>query len=297
VLASYSPPPTLFAKSDYLHPPLFTPPLSHSGARCPRLPQCGYIAKPKLFFLIMMRIIAIAFTAAVGSGLRSADVVGRSGAPVTLRVCNAYPYDRSLDVYRGPDEQLTVKGPLAYKQCSDLTTRLVSGDKLEFRVGTTKAGTFTVAEVPDQSSLMMLVIYRHDTASTDVSFASHVFARLRNAQIAVIDTYRGGPAPKLTIKDKDAGHSRSEALKFNAVAALNHGDYVLEMSGAAGPIRAPLEVDNGESYVVLRTGVAAQGGLKYPEELVVFPARRPQVSGSGTAGAVLAVALAMWRAI
>mmetsp|Transcript_58141 Transcript_58141/g.127449 ORF Transcript_58141/g.127449 Transcript_58141/m.127449 type:complete len:246 (-) Transcript_58141:6-743(-) len=245
----------------------------------------------------MMRIIAMAFSAVVGSGLRSADVVGRSGAPTTLRVCNAYPYDRSLDVYRGPDEQLTVNGPLAYKQCSDLNTRLVSGDKLEFRVGTTKAGTFTVSEVPDQSSLMMLVIYRHDTFSTDVSFASHVFARLRNAQVAVIDTYRGGQTPKLTIKDNDAGHARSEELRFNAVAALNHGDYLLEMAGAAGPIRAGLEVDNGESYVILRTGVAAQGGLMYPEELMVFPARRPQVSASSSAGAVVVLALALWRAI
>ena len=52
-----------------------------------------------------------------------------------LRVCNAYPYNAALDVYRGKSEKLTSDGAMPYKACQDFTTPLKAGDKLEFRVG------------------------------------------------------------------------------------------------------------------------------------------------------------------
>merc|ERR550537_1426958 len=103
-----------------------------------------------------------------------------------LRVCNAYPYAAALDLYRGKSEKLT-DDQMPYKTCKDFKTQLKAGDKLEFKVGDANAGTFSVSGLPNNDAVLLLSIYRHDTLSTAVSFESHVFANLLNAQVAVID--------------------------------------------------------------------------------------------------------------
>merc|ERR1719158_2408271 len=101
---------------------------------------------------------------------------------------------------------------MRYKTCKDFQAELKSGDKLEFKVGDASAGTFGVSNLPDNDAVLLLIIHRHDTLSTAVSFESHVFANLANAQIAVMDTYKG--AAKSTLKIMDAAqkgkNSRSE---------------------------------------------------------------------------------------
>merc|ERR1719243_61262 len=97
-----------------------------------------------------------------------------------LRVCNAYPYAAALDLNRGK-EKLTDES-MPYKSCKDFKTQLKAGDKLEFKVGDANAGTFSVSDLPNNDAVLLLVIYRHDTLSTAVSFESHVFANLLNAQ-------------------------------------------------------------------------------------------------------------------
>merc|ERR1719240_1143083 len=93
-----------------------------------------------------------------------------------LRVCNAYPYNAALDVYRGKSEKLSSGGAMPYKTCQVFSTPLKAGDKLEFKVGDASAGTFSVSDLPNNDAVLMLVIHRHDTLSTAVSFESHVFA-------------------------------------------------------------------------------------------------------------------------
>merc|ERR1719174_1302276 len=90
---------------------------------------------------------------------------------------------------------------MAYRSCKDFTTPLKSGDKLEFKVGDASAGTFSVADLPQNDAVLLLVIHRHDQVSTAVSFESHVFANLLNAQVAVIDTYKGSMKASPRIKD------------------------------------------------------------------------------------------------
>merc|ERR1719321_261573 len=97
-----------------------------------------------------------------------------------LRVCNAYPYAAPLDLYRGKGEKLTPE-PMPYKTCRDFATPLKAGDKIEFRVGDANAGTFSVSDLPANDATLLLIIHRHDTLSTAVSFESHVFANLLNA--------------------------------------------------------------------------------------------------------------------
>eukprot|EP00747_Dinoflagellata_sp_TGD_P125045 gnl/TRDRNA2_/TRDRNA2_174096_c1_seq9.p1 gnl/TRDRNA2_/TRDRNA2_174096_c1~~gnl/TRDRNA2_/TRDRNA2_174096_c1_seq9.p1 ORF type:complete len:259 (-),score=68.50 gnl/TRDRNA2_/TRDRNA2_174096_c1_seq9:62-838(-) len=209
-----------------------------------------------------------------------------------LRVCNAYPYNAALDVYRGKSEKLTSDGAMPYKTCKDFSTPLKAGDKLEFKVGDASAGTFSVSDLPNNDAVLMLVIHRHDTLSTAVSFESHVFANLLNAQIAIIDTYKGRARSAARIMDaKDSKHARSEELRYDSVVAVNPGTYEVLLAGEDGSTKAKdqLVALNRESYVVLRTGVEAQQGPVYPQELVVYPKSvEPKKAGAATTTVMLA---------
>merc|ERR1719478_686368 len=103
---------------------------------------------------------------------------------------------------RGKNEKLTNEA-MPYKNCKDFKTQMKAGDKLEFKVGDANAGTFSVSDLPNNDAVLLLVIYRHDTLSTAVSFESHVFANLLNAQVAVIDTYKGSGKSTMKILDSD----------------------------------------------------------------------------------------------
>jgi len=190
-----------------------------------------------------------------------------------LRVCNAYPYDQSLDVFRGRSEKLTEE-PMPYKSCVDFSTPLHAGDKLAFKVGDANAGTFAVSDLPNNDAVLLLVIHRHDTLSTAVAFESHVFANLLNAQLAIIDTYKGTQRSVASIRDEsNTNKQRKEQLRYNSVVAVNPGKYQVVLSNPEGEAETTSELValNRESYIILRTGVEAQSGPSYDEELVVYP--------------------------
>jgi len=145
---------------------------------------------------------------------------------------------------------------------------------LEFKVGDANAGTFSVSELPSNDAVLFLAIYRHDTLSTAVSFESHVFANLLNAQIAVIDTYKGAKKASLRIQDHQTSQAaRSEELRYDSVVAVNPGQYEAVLADNSGKVEASTQLVtlNRESYVVLRVGVEAKEGQSFPQELIVFP--------------------------
>jgi len=202
-----------------------------------------------------------------------------------LRVCNAYPYAAALDLYRSK-EKLT-DNSLPYKACEDFKTQMKAGDKLEFKVGDANAGTFSVSDLPNNDAVLLLVIYRHDTLSTAVSFESHVFANLLNAQVAVIDTYKGSAKSSMKIKDSEQSKTaRTEDLRYDSVVAVNPGQYEVALVGSDGtPVsKSSLVALNRESYIALRTGVEAQSGQAYPQELVVYPKSDPAMLHSAAMG-------------
>eukprot|EP00747_Dinoflagellata_sp_TGD_P125033 gnl/TRDRNA2_/TRDRNA2_174096_c1_seq22.p2 gnl/TRDRNA2_/TRDRNA2_174096_c1~~gnl/TRDRNA2_/TRDRNA2_174096_c1_seq22.p2 ORF type:complete len:262 (-),score=54.57 gnl/TRDRNA2_/TRDRNA2_174096_c1_seq22:66-851(-) len=233
------------------------------------------------------------------SALRSEGFVRALEFKHRLRICNAYPYNAPLDVYRGKDS-LTTEGAMPYKSCRDFNTPLKEGDKLEFRVGDASAGTFSVSGLPMNDAVLMLIIHRHDTLSTAVSFESHVFANLLNAQIAIIDTYKGRARSAARIMDaKDSKHARSEELRYDSVVAVNPGTYEVMLAGEDGSTKAKdqLVALNRESYVVLRTGVEAQQGPVYPQELVVYPkSEEPKKAGAATTTVMLSPLLIAFAA-
>ena len=218
-----------------------------------------------------------------------------------LRVCNAYPYSAALDVLVGKNTKLTSDGAMPYKACRDFPAPLKAGDKIDFKVGDASAGTFSVSDLPNNDAVLLLVIHRHDTLSTAVSFESHVFASLLNAQVAIIDTYKGAAraTPKITDAAAKAG-ARSEELRYDSVVAVNPGLYevVLTNDKSETIAKSALVAVNHESYVILRTGVEAQQGQSYPQDLVVYPRHKADdVKGSaarmGISGLTVAAALAL----
>jgi len=240
-----------------------------------------------LTFGILSASALAAFATQVDSGnhhRHSGKVNGRADGFVAalefqhrLRVCNAYPYSAAMDVYQGKNGKVTGDGPLEYKTCRDFLAPLQSGDKLEFKIADASAGVFSVSDLPNNDAILLLVIHRHDTLSTAVAFESHVFANLLNAQVAVIDTFKG--VAKGTVQIKDAGNdksSRKEELRYNSVVAVNPGLYQIALTeGGETKAENELVALNRESYVILRTGVEAQQGASYPQELVVYPRSNP----------------------
>jgi len=188
-----------------------------------------------------------------------------------LRVCNAYPYNTAIDIYRGKTEEknrLTADRPMHYKACRDFEAPLMAGDKLEFKVGDASAGTFAVSDLPNNDAVLLLVILRHDRESTAVSFNSHVYANLQNAQVAVLDTYKGVAPSKVQIH---SGKNHEE-LRYDSVIALNQGTYEVELESKGATVaKSNFTAVNKENYVMMRVGVEAKQGPSYPQELVIYP--------------------------
>jgi len=216
-----------------------------------------------------------------------------------LRVCNAYPYARPIDVYLGKTS-LTTTDPIKYKACREFAQALKEGDKIDFKVGDSFAGSFSVSDLPENDAVLALIIYRHDTMSTAVSFESHVFSNLLNAQVAVIDAYRGSAKSLLHIRDHSAGGTgklaRTEELRYDSVVAVNQGAYEVVLKTTEGKTadESPLVALTRESYLVIRCGVESMQGKSYPEGVMVYPQSDPgQLGGAATLRPVFMVTLLM----
>jgi len=224
-----------------------------------------------ILVLLLLAVVAVAESATLRRNV-GASFVRSLQFSLKLRVCNAYPYGSSLDVYNGK-EKLN-QSPMPYKSCAEFQPQIKAGDKIDFKVGDASAGTFSISDLPNNDAVLLLAIYRHDTLSTAVSFESHVFSNLVNAQIAVVDLYKGAAKATARIQDlKNAKTARSEELRYDSVVAVNQGIYEVILQGADGETKTKKELValNRESYVIMRCGVEAQQGPAYPQELIVFP--------------------------
>lgn len=233
-----------------------------------------------MFRLTFCALLCVTAAAHADKALRSDGFVRALEFKHRLRVCNAFPLAASLEVFRGQSEKMTGDAAMPYKACRDFVAPLKVGDKLEFKVGDASAGTFAVSDLPNNDAVLLLVVQRHDTLSTAVSFESHVFSNLANAQVVVLDTYKGKAIAHTSIMDDEkkdkkekSDISRSEELRFDSVVAVNPGLYEVALAGDDGEVKAkmPLVALKDESYVVLRVGVEAQQGASFAQELVVFP--------------------------
>lgn len=232
-------------------------------------------------------LAALLAPAAALSNLKGASFVRALEFRHRLRVCNAYAYEGSLDVYVGKHSKLTTDGPMSYKSCRDFdSASLKEGDKIDFWIGEGSVGTFSVAHMPENDATLLLVIHRHDIYSTAVSFESHMFAKVENSQIAIIDAYKGGRRSTPNIMDALGRSPRHEVVRFDSVVAVTPGEYKVALENPVdGTVAsAPFVALPGEAYVAIRAGVDAHHGQAFPQDIMVFPqSDRSQLPHSGAA--------------
>jgi len=257
----------------------------------------------KFLLLSLLASPAAAISAGGAKKMQASSFLHDLQFKQVLRVCNAYPYEEGLDVFIGK-EKLT-STPLGYKDCDDYSPPLSAGDKVDFKVDGSTAGTFTISELPAGDAVLMMVIYRHDSLSSAVAFESHVFANVPSAQIAVIDTYKGKGKDHTEIRVKDVPHkkddkhptppaARMEMLRFNSVVAVSSGQYEVELfdTETHNPkTKSELVALPKTSYCVIRVGVEAEEGKQYPPEIMVFPHSDKLALGSSAAPLSAGVAL------
>ena len=89
---------------------------------------------------------------------------------------------------------------MKYKECIELDGPLKEGDQLNFEAGLVPLGTFTVSELPEEKSTLILVAFRESKANTKIAFMSHSFKAGALAQLAVIDTVQGKTTSNLSLQ-------------------------------------------------------------------------------------------------
>jgi len=190
----------------------------------------------------------------------------------TLRVCNAYPPNTPMNIWVGKEQ--VNNDPLPYKECAEFTPKLSEGAKVDFKaLDSTVIGTFTVSSLPQNDATLLMVVYRHDAVSTAVSFESHVFADSEQAQVTVIDTYKGKEQADVKIMDKRDHKNTTEQLRYKSVVAVTPGVYEVELADPSGAVKAfdQLVAVPHEAYVIVRCGIETQDGVACPQEVFVFP--------------------------
>jgi len=221
-----------------------------------------------------------------------------------LRICNAYPNRKAFDVFQGRRIRLTEDEPLAYKACRDFTVGMKVGEKLEFRLGDHSAGIFVVQSMPSDESVLLLVVRRTKNAESNaVAFTSHLFAPHESAQVAVVDTYTGTEHACASIghvwPQKQGEPASNQLLKYNSMVTIGQGMYEVNISGSNGHAmqRSQLVALSHESYVILRTGLDADDGDSFPDELIVYPlsdaSQLPKPNGAQAKPWLLSAAVAL----
>ena len=116
-------------------------------------------------------------------------------------MCNAYPYDQPLDVYRDRSEKL-MEEAMPYKTCVDFFNPTPCGRQIGIQSGRCQCRHFSVSDLPNNDAVLLVVIHRHDTLSTAVAFEPHVVANLLNAQLAIIEPRRETQRSVASIRDE-----------------------------------------------------------------------------------------------
>merc|ERR1719214_541420 len=115
-----------------------------------------------------------------------------------------------------------------------------------------------------------------------------------NAQVAVIDAYKGSQKSTVKIGDStDKKKARSEDLRYDSVVAVNPGEYMVTLSSTDGSLvsKQDLVALNRESYIIMRVGIEAQQGQQYPQELMVYPKSDPSALHSSAPAVGVSAAL------
>jgi len=218
-----------------------------------------------------------------------------------LLICNAYPSTSRMLIKKNSKSMLSEDSSgLAFKECRYMVNHVQKHDKLDVEVKDIEIhGTFEVGELPTTDAVLLLVLSKQGITPL-ISFQSFAFPTSidsQDAQLAIIDTYRGNStAARLKMEDHVTGKEeqtvskRVEQLNFNRVYAVEEGDYDASVSDHVGDLPAEEELskktkkvfklEKNHNYVILRTGDAAT----FEQTLVVFPEMHGGSSALSLAG-------------
>jgi len=267
--------------------------------------------------IAMGRIVGLTFTL-VASGTAASTKSLRFEAPPLepnvvqplsfeqqLLVCNAYAGGSPMSLKQnGHGPQAADQRDIKFQECRQISSRVRSKDKLDFVFGNSAIqASFQIGELPDNDALLLLVVEKRDNVSPLVSFKSFAFpshADGKNAQLAVIDTFKGKSSrPHLRMEDhvnskeKKTISKRVEQLSFNRIYAIEEGNYEAsiadhalddEVAHGAKNEKTTFHLAKRHNYVILRTG---DGNLH--QSLVVYPNLPKSAAGPLSVG--LAAAL------
>jgi len=193
-----------------------------------------------------------------------------------LIVCNAYPSHSTVMLTRNGGELASGRNALRFRECRRFDCSLQAHDKLDLTMsGIEIHGTFEVGALPASDAVLLLVLQKRDHSKL-LSFQSFAFptsAETKEAQLAVIDAYKGNHSSmaQLRVEDHIASNEkhevskRVEELNFNHVYSVEEGAYDASVSDEKA--KKLLNLVKSQNYVVLRTGEEGN----FPESLVVFP--------------------------
>jgi len=214
--------------------------------------------------------------------LRAFRTVQDRSKMVTLRICNAYPFSKALDVFllsnsaaqhigEPQSENLSPFVGLAYKDCTEVSRALQPGNELDFTIGGDHhVGIFKISDVPADGSLLQVVVYRSDQLTTAAGFSSHVFRDTQDPQVVLIDTSKGLGSSSLELREFTEG--KPQTVTFDKVVTITPGlyEWVLKTDKHQDD-RFTLQAVRGQNYVVMRMGVEAFDGPSFPQEMVIYP--------------------------
>jgi len=194
-----------------------------------------------------------------------------------LIVCNAYPSTSVMTLTRNSQEPLAdTKRPLRFRECRKFDTQLKAHDKLDLALlGLEIHGTFEVGSLPASDAVLLLVLQRRDRSHL-VSFQSFAFPTVtesNEAQVAVIDAFKGNKSLAAHLRMEDhlmSGQEKTvtkrvEELNFDRVYTVEEGIYDASVTGRKA--NKVLNLAKQQNFVVLRTGEEGH----FPESLVLFP--------------------------
>eukprot|EP00931_Biecheleriopsis_adriatica_P086893 TRINITY_DN6144_c0_g1_i2.p1 TRINITY_DN6144_c0_g1~~TRINITY_DN6144_c0_g1_i2.p1 ORF type:complete len:432 (-),score=104.83 TRINITY_DN6144_c0_g1_i2:40-1335(-) len=202
-----------------------------------------------------------------GSFLRAAEFKQE------LRVCNAFPGLNHISMSIPGRSNEPLVSSLNYKECRSIPFQFAAGDRLDFKSDEhVSVGTFTIWDMPQHDSILMLVLHRIADVSNSAAFLSHVFSPSKSAQIAVIDAFNGNKDKKLEIMDVKVKDQRQEEMEFDSVMGVAPGSYFLSCKSCEKDPAQNFYAKPGESYTVIRTGwVGKFANTTFPEEMIYYP--------------------------
>jgi len=224
------------------------------------------------------------------------DVIRPLSFNQDLLVCNAYPGNFAVNVKQNGRESTDEQKNIRYQECRHLPGQVNSKDKMDFIFANSGvSGTFEIGDLPDSDAMLLLVVEKRDSSSSLVAFQSFAFpshSEGKNAQLAVIDTYKGSSSsPHLKMEDHintkepKTISKRVEQLNFNRIYAIEEGTYDASISdhildkdegkSATDVSKKTFRLAKHKNYVILRTG-----GGNTQQSLVVYP---PELAKSASA--------------